>query len=307
VNTRIGPELAGERLDKVVSLLTGLSRRVARTLVESGDVLVDGSAMTPKDRVEGGEDILVRLPVEPVLEPEEISFDVRFEDGVVAVVDKPSGVVVHPGAGVRTGTLAAGLLHRWPQLEGVGTEDRWGIVHRLDRDTSGLLVVALTEDAYRSLADAMARRSVKRTYLALVDGLFSLPAGTVDAPIGRDSRNPRRRALQRDGKPARTHYRRIASWEGSGTSLLEVRLETGRTHQIRVHMASIDHPVVGDTMYGGRPAERLWLHATELSFTHPASGEEVTVTSPLPGELRDVLEELGESDTGTVEQLTADS
>jgi len=307
VNTRIGPELAGERLDKVVSLLTGLSRRVARTLVESGDVLVDGSAMTPKDRVEGGEDILVRLPIEPVLEPEEISFDVRFEDGVVAVVDKPSGVVVHPGAGVRTGTLAAGLLHRWPQLEGVGTEDRWGIVHRLDRDTSGLLVVALTEDAYRSLADAMARRSVKRTYLALVDGLFSLPAGTVDAPIGRDSRNPRRRALQRDGKPARTHYRRIASWEGSGTSLLEVRLETGRTHQIRVHMASIDHPVVGDTMYGGRPAERLWLHATELSFTHPASGEEVTVTSPLPGELRDVLEELGESDTGTVEQLTADS
>ncbi len=307
MNTRIGPELAGERLDKVVSLLTGLSRRVARTLVESGDVLVDGSAMTPKDRVEGGEDILVRLPVEPVLEPEEISFDVRFEDGVVAVVDKPSGVVVHPGAGVRTGTLAAGLLHRWPQLEGVGTEDRWGIVHRLDRDTSGLLVVALTEDAYRSLADAMARRSVKRTYLALVDGLFSLPAGTVDAPIGRDSRNPRRRALQRDGKPARTHYRRIASWEGSGTSLLEVRLETGRTHQIRVHMASIDHPVVGDTMYGGRPAERLWLHATELSFTHPASGEEVTVTSPLPGELRDVLEELGESDTGTVEQLTADS
>ena len=301
MNTTIDPELAGERIDKVVSLLTGLSRRVARTLVESGDVLVEGATMAPKDRVEGGEQILIRIPVDRTLEPEEVSFEVRFENGVVAVVDKPSGVVVHPGAGIHSGTLAGGLLHRWPQIEGVGVEDRWGIVHRLDRDTSGLLLVALTSEAYRSLAGAIAERSVKRIYLALVEGLFSLPAGTIDAPIGRDSRNPRRRALQRDGRSARTHYRRLASWEGPGLSLVEARLETGRTHQIRVHMSSIDHPVVGDTMYGGRPSGRLWLHAVSLSFTHPSSGEDVTVASPLPDELRGVLDELGEPDIGTVD------
>jgi 23S rRNA pseudouridine1911/1915/1917 synthase len=302
VNTSIGPELAGERIDKVVSILAGLSRRVARTLVESGDVLVDGTTMSPKDRVVGGERVSIRIPVEQTLEPEDVSFGVCYEDENVAVIDKPSGVVVHPGAGVSRGTLAAGLLHRWPQLEGVGVKDRWGIVHRLDRDTSGLLLVALTEEAYRSLTDAMAERSVKRTYRALVEGLFSLPAGTVDAPIGRDPRNPRRRALQRDGRPARTHYRRLASWDGPNLSLLEVQLETGRTHQIRVHMASIDHPVVGDTMYGGQPSERLWLHAVALSFMHPVRGEEITVTSPLPDELRGLLDELGEPDVGAVDQ-----
>ena len=307
MNTNIGPELAGERIDKVVSLLTGLSRRVARALVESGDVLVDGATMAPKDRVEGGEEILIRVPAEQTLEPEEVPFEVRFEDRVVAVIDKPSGVVVHPGAGISTGTLAAGLLHRWPQIKGVGVADRWGIVHRLDRDTSGLLLVALTDEAYRSLTGAIAERSVRRTYLALVEGLFSLPAGTIDAPIGRDSRTPRRRGLQRDGRSARTHYRRLASWEDPGLSLMEVRLETGRTHQIRVHMSSIDHPVVGDILYGGRPSERLWLHAASLSFAHPSSGEDVTVTSPLPEGLRGVLDELGEPDVGTVQQPTADS
>ncbi|MFZ0492318.1 MAG: RluA family pseudouridine synthase [Acidimicrobiia bacterium] len=300
MNTTIGTELAGERIDKVVSLLTGLSRRVARTLVEEGDVLVDGTAVAPKDRVEGGEQVRIRVPVEQTLEPEEVPFGVRFEDGVVAVIDKPAGVVVHPGAGVSKGTLAAGLLYRWPQVEGVGVEDRWGIVHRLDRDTSGLLLVALTEDAYQSLTGAMAERSIKRTYLALVEGLFPLPAGTVDAPIGRDPRNPRRRALRRDGRPARTQYRRLASWEEPDLSLLEVRLETGRTHQIRVHMASIDHPVVGDTVYGGRPSGRMWLHAVTLSFMHPVRGEEITVASPLPDDLREELDELGEPDIGTV-------
>ena len=144
----IDPELAGERIDKVVSVLTGLSRRVAHTLVESGEVLVDGSAVSPKDRVEGGERVTIRIPAKQILEAEDVPFGVRYEDENVAVIDKPAGVVVHPGAGVVRGTLAAGLLHRWPQIRGVGAEDRWGIVHRLDRDTSGLLLVAKTEDAH---------------------------------------------------------------------------------------------------------------------------------------------------------------
>ncbi len=296
----IDPELAGERIDKVVSVLTGLSRRVAHTLVESGEVLVDGSAVSPKDRVEGGERVTIRIPAKQILEAEDVPFGVRYEDENVAVIDKPAGVVVHPGAGVVRGTLAAGLLHRWPQIRGVGAEDRWGIVHRLDRDTSGLLLVAKTEDAHRSLTNALAERSVKRNYLALVEGVFSLPAGTVDAPIGRDPRNSRRRAVRRDGRMARTHYRRVASWEEQGVSLVEVQLETGRTHQIRVHMASIEHPVVGDAVYGGRPSPRMWLHAQSLSFRHPVGGQEITVTSPLPDALQDMLDELGEPDIGAV-------
>lgn len=303
MKSEIDHELAGERIDKVVSILTGLSRSVARGLVESGEVLVDGSTMSPKDRVMGGEQVVVRIPVDEPLEPEDVPFDVRFEDDNLAVIEKPAGIVVHPGAGVSKRTLAAGLLFRWPEIRGVGADGRWGIVHRLDRDTSGLLLVAKTETAHQALTKALANRDVRRTYLALVEGDFPLVTGTIDAPIGRDPRNPRRRSIQRDGRPARTHYRRIASWTGADTSLIEVHLETGRTHQIRVHMMSIDHPVVGDTMYGGRPSGRLWLHATALSLTHPLTGEELTVTSPLPADLQGVLDELGEPDVG---RLTAD-
>jgi len=298
VKTNISHELAGERIDKVVSILTGLSRSAARRLVESGDVLVEGAAVSPRTRVEGGEHVSIRMPVEESLEPEDVRFDVRYEDDQLAVVDKPAGVVVHPGAGVKKGTLAAGLLYRWPGIRGVGVDKRWGIVHRLDRDTSGLLLVAKTDEAHRRLTEALAARDVKRTYHALVEGEFPMVTGTIDAPIGRDPRNPRRRSIQRDGRPARTHYRRLASWTDEDMSLLEIQLETGRTHQIRVHMLSIDHPVVGDTMYGGRPSGRLWLHAVALSLSHPVTGEEIAVSSPLPPELRETLDGLGEPDVG---------
>jgi 23S rRNA pseudouridine1911/1915/1917 synthase len=299
VNTSIDRELAGERVDKVVSVVAQVSRRVARELVEAGKVLIDGTTAAPRDRVEGGERISIEIPERAALQPEDVPFDVLYEDDDIAVIDKPAGVVVHPGAGVVGGTLAAGLLHRWPGIRGVGAEDRWGIVHRLDRDTSGLLVVALEQDAYETLTEAMAHRRISRTYLALVEGTFQFPSGTVDAPIGRDPRRPARRSVQRDGRPARTHYRRLAGW--TDTSFLEVHLETGRTHQIRVHLSSIGHPVVGDVTYGGRPGRRVWLHASSLSFAHPVSGEQISVTSPLPEDLRGVLDALGEPEIGTID------
>ncbi len=298
MNAHVASEYSGERIDKIVSAMAGVSRRVARELIESGAVLVNGSEVAPKDRMSGGEEVSIEIPAQESLQPEEVPFEVRYEDEDIAVIDKPSGTVVHPGAGVSQGTLAAGLLHRWPRIEGVGVEDRWGIVHRLDRDTSGLLVVALSKRAYDGLTRAMAAREVSRVYLALVQGAFQLPSGTVDAPIGRDPRRPGRKAVRREGRPARTHYRQLAGW--GDTTLLEVRLETGRTHQIRVHLASIGHPVVGDIVYGGPEAVRLWLHATSLTFAHPVTGVEISVVSPLPAELEETLEVLGEPDVGSI-------
>jgi 23S rRNA pseudouridine1911/1915/1917 synthase len=299
----VGPELEGERVDKAVASLAEVSRSVARTMVESGKVLVDGAPVAPRDRVGTGAVISFEPPEVPVLQPEEVAFDVRYEDGDIAIVDKPAGVLVHPGGGRSRGTLAAGLLHRWPSIEGVGQPDRWGLVHRLDRDTSGLLVVALSDDAYAELTRALKAREIARIYLALVRGSFDLPSGTIDAPIGRDPRQRARRSIQRGGRPARTHFRRLAGWRDADVSLLEVRLETGRTHQIRVHLASIGHAVVGDRLYGGAGGpvvERIWLHAASLSFRHPVTGALVQVTSPLPAELEDALESLGVPDVGDV-------
>lgn len=290
--------LEGERADKAVAVLAEVSRSVARRLIESGAVTVGGSVIGVRDHLPAGTEIDIVLPEPEVLRPEPVSFDVVYEDADVAVVDKPAGVIVHPGAGARTGTLAAGLLHRWPSIEGVGVADRWGLVHRLDRETSGLLIVALTPSSYETLSDAIARRTVTRRYQALVHGHFELPSGTIDAPIGRDRRRPVRQAVRRDGRPARTHYRVVSEWEKPSVSLLAITLETGRTHQIRVHLSSIGHPVVGDRTYGGAGPEdadpgRVWLHADELEFTHPTNGEEMRVSSPLPPDLRASLERLG--------------
>jgi 23S rRNA pseudouridine1911/1915/1917 synthase len=187
-------------------------------------------------------------------------------------------------------------------VEGVGDPGRWGIVHRLDRGTSGLLVVALDAGAYTGLRAAMGRREVTRTYLALVHGSSAAPTGTIDAPLGRDPRHPTRFRVDRSGRPARTHYRRLATWEGAGLALLEVRLETGRTHQIRVHTASIGHPVAGDPAYGrgGDGIPRLCLHAAGLRFTHPVTGGEVAVASPLPTDMADIVRGLGSPTTGEV-------
>lgn len=286
-------ELAGERVDLVVARLGGISRSAARLLVDSGGVLVDGSPATAKERLAPGAVVEFDPPPPPAaLAAEPVAFGVIYEDDDMAVVDKPAGIVTHPGAGTPGGTLAGGILHRWPKVRGVGEDDRWGIVHRLDRDTSGALLVALSLEAYAGLREALRERRVTRRYLALVHGTPVASTGTIDAPIGSDSRRRGRRRVNRDGRPAVTHYRLLAS--AGGMSLLEVKLETGRTHQIRVHLASVDLPVAGDRLYG-RPvgSPRQFLHAASITFDHPLSGESLTVASPLPDDLAEVLAGLG--------------
>lgn len=289
-------DLAGERVDKVVAVAGDVSRAVARALVEAGGVTCDDRVVAPTHRVAEGEVVSFEPPEPaPVLEPEHVNFEVVFEDQHLLVVDKPPGVVTHPGGGRRSGTLASGLLHRYPDLEGVGEPGRWGIVHRLDRETSGLLLVARTAESHRTLSRALKRRNVHRTYLALIEGTLDLPRGTIEAPISSDPRRPTRRAVSAEGRPAVTHYRKLRDWPVAGVTLLEVTLETGRTHQIRVHLASIDHPVVGDRTYGrpGRVSSpRVFLHAAKLGFTHPVTGEEIEVESPLPDDLAAVIADL---------------
>ncbi|HEX2154353.1 MAG TPA: RluA family pseudouridine synthase [Acidimicrobiia bacterium] len=290
-------DLAGERADRVVAVMGEMSRAAARQLVDEGSVTVDGEKAAARSRLEVGQVISFPPPAEAAgLEPVEVDFGVAYEDEDLIVVDKPAGLVVHPGAAGETGTVAAGILHRRPEVEGVGQEGRWGLVHRLDRDTSGLMVVAISDRAYRGLAEQVSEREMGREYLALVDGGFPVPTGTIDAPLSRDAARPTRRRVDPAGRPARTHYEVEHEYENSGLTLLRVRLETGRTHQIRVHLAAIGHPLVGDRVYRPGPdrveVPRLFLHAARLSFTHPASGEPLAFDSPLPPELSAVLERL---------------
>ncbi len=302
MQTPVPDNLAGERADRIVAVLAGVSRALARRLVESGAATFDGGCVDPKQRLAVGTLVAVEVPeTDPSLVSEAVAFEVRYEDRHLAVVDKPAGVVVHPGAGRREGTLAAGILHRWPQVRGVGDEQRWGIVHRLDRDTSGLLVVALDTEALVGLRDAVRQRRLERTYRALVEGIVESATGTIDAPLGRDPRHPTRFRIDPEGRHARTHYRRLMVWPVPARSLLEVRLETGRTHQIRVHLATIGHPVVADGAYGrGVAGHRVWLHSTRLAFDHPLTGERIDVESPIPEDLQGVLDALGRPDADTV-------
>ncbi|HJU51411.1 MAG TPA: RluA family pseudouridine synthase [Acidimicrobiia bacterium] len=282
--------LVGERADKIVATLAGVSRQTARSLFATG-VVVDSRPVEPDERI-GGREIEFELPVlTPILEPEEVPFQVRYEDEHLLVVDKPAGVVVHPGAGRESRTLAAGLIMLYPELDGVGGERRAGLVHRLDKETSGLLLVARSEDIHARLVKDLAARRVHRQYLALVQGEMEMPTGTIDAPISRDPARPTRQKVSPEGRPSRTHYR--VRWQGDGVALLEVDLETGRTHQIRVHLAAIGHPVAGDRTYSRhRPAKglrRMFLHASRLQFQHPVTEIELTVESPLPAELERAL------------------
>jgi 23S rRNA pseudouridine1911/1915/1917 synthase len=292
--------LEGERLDRVVALLTGLPRARSAELVADGGASLDGRPATARaERVVAGSTLEVEVPDEEPAD-EAVRPDPSVEvplvhvDDTVLVVDKPPELVVHPGAGHRDGTLAAGLLARFPELAEVGGPDRPGIVHRLDRGTSGLLVVARTPAAYDDLVAQLAARSVERRYVALVLGVPEPRAGVVDAAIGRSPRDPTRMAVTATGRPARTHYRvEAVSDEPVPTARLSCRLETGRTHQVRVHLAAIGHPVVGDARYGGDrpslPAPRPFLHAARLGFRHPATGEAVAFESPLPADLEEVL------------------
>lgn len=299
--------LDGERLDRVIAVLGDLSRAEARRMIESGTVTVEGAAVSaPARRVQAGE-MLGWPVVDPPapLRSEEVEFTVRWEDEHLAVIDKPAGIVTHPGAGNAAGTLASGLMHRWPEVEGVGDAGRWGIVHRLDKDTSGLLVIARTAPALEGLRQLIREHLVARRYLALVQEPLSIETGTIDAPIDRDPNRPVRRRVHPMGRPARTHYEQVAAWSGHG--LLRVELETGRTHQIRVHLGAIGHPVVGDRTYGAAAGDvadpgRAWLHSWELAFEHPITGESVSCRAPLPEDLVLASQRLGEPVSGAIPQ-----
>jgi 23S rRNA pseudouridine1911/1915/1917 synthase len=300
LNLVVPTELSGSRVDKALAVLLKISRNEARLLFEGG-VLVDGSVVRPRDQVEEGSIIETPRPIgQPILKPEPVEFGVVIESSAYLVVDKPAGVVVHPGSGRTFGTLAAGLLYRYPDLEGVGMPSRWGLVHRLDRDTSGVLLIARTQGAYESLTADLKARRISRVYLALVNGIFPIPTGTIEAPIGRDPARPTRRAVVESGKRAATHYEVMKSYEDHDATLLKVRLETGRTHQIRVHLSAIDHPIIGDRTYGKGPTSvgspRTFLHASEIDFVDPGSGESVSATAPLPQDLEAVLDNLDPED-----------
>jgi 23S rRNA pseudouridine1911/1915/1917 synthase len=304
VRETIPAALAGERLDRVAAMLLGTSRAVAGSVVDSGGARVDGRVVTQRSaRLEEGS--VVELDAPPVEEAgveaePSVEVDVVHVDDDVVVVDKPAGLVVHPGAGNRSGTLVGGLLARFPEIAEVGEPERPGIVHRLDRGTSGLLAVARSQAGYEGLVAQLSARSVERAYLALVLGRPDPEVGVVDAPIGRSRRVPTRMTVASDGRPARTSYE-VEQAYPEGVALVRCRLETGRTHQIRVHLLAIGHPVVGDDIYGdGRrpPAslaglDRIFLHATRLGFDHPVTGEHLAFDSPLPADLAAALATLG--------------
>ena len=290
--------LAGERVDRVVAMLTGWSRAEVQALVGSGEVVVDGAAVGKSRRLRAGDvvEVLGAPPETPTPEAEDVPVGVRHEDPDLLVVAKPAGLVVHPGAGHAHGTLVHGLLRRYPEIASVGDRSRPGIVHRLDRDTSGLMLVARSPRAYDGLVAAIGGHAVDRCYLALVWGRPEAERGIVDAPIGRSVRRPTRMAVRETGRTARTAYVVERAFEDPAVSLLECRLETGRTHQIRVHLQAIGHPVVGDAAYGGRreaiPLDRPFLHAYRLALTHPVTGEPLSFEEPLPAELQAVLQDL---------------
>jgi len=292
VKQRVPDEAAGERLDRFLASLPEVgSRGVAERLLETGTVLVDGRPLDKSRRLSGGEELEFDPPEPEVttLEPEQMDLRIAYEDEHLMVVDKPAGLVVHPASGHATGTLVQGLLEH--DIAG-GDAARPGIVHRLDRDTSGLMVVARSEEAHARLQKLIRNRALERHYTALVVGRPRSRTGRIEAPIGRDRRDPLRHSLDTD-KPreAVTHFevRELLPRH----TLLDVRLETGRTHQIRVHLAAVDLPVAGDAVYG-RPREldleRQFLHAGRLAFPHPFTEERVDVESPLPPDLAAALE-----------------
>ena len=289
---RVPESAAGERLDRFLASLPDVgSRGVAERLLEAGGVLVDGRALGKSHRLTGGEEVEFEPPERGTAElaPEPMDLSIAYEDEHLVVVDKPAGLVVHPAPGHDTGTLVHGLLAH--EISG-GDAERPGIVHRLDRDTSGLMVVARTEEAYRRLERLVRRRALERGYLALVVGRPRSRRGRIEAPIGRDRRDPMRRSLDTDTpREAVTHFELLELLPRH--ALLEIRLETGRTHQIRVHLAAVGLPVAGDRVYG-RPRElgleRQFLHAARLAFPHPFRDETVESESPLPPDLVAALE-----------------
>jgi len=291
--------LDGERVDRIVAFILDVSRSVAAGLVESGTVLVDGVVVTSgKLRLAEGQEVSVdpsQIPGETFPEADDtVEVSVLHADDHIIVIDKQAGLVVHPGAGNDAGTLVNGLLAVFPEIADVGEAHRPGIVHRLDAGSTGLLVVARTQQAYEGLVPQFADHSATRMYRALVWGHPTALHGVIDAPIGRSRRDPLKMAVVADGRDSRTEYQVIQRYsEPVDCSLLECSLETGRTHQIRVHLSSIGHPLIGDPWYGQRRPtlgmERPFLHAAQLEFDHPGSGERVSFLSGLADDLQAML------------------
>lgn len=282
--------------------LDGFSRAQVQALIRAGCVLVDGAARKTGYNLKGGEQIVVRVPQreESSIEPEDIPLEIIYEDDYLAVIDKPAGMIVHPGAGNESGTLVNALLARYPELAAMmddpDTGKRLGIVHRLDRGTSGLIVAARDKPTLLALMAQFQARTVDKVYLALLEKRPASNTGIIDAPIARDPRQRKRMAVRRDGKPAQTEFEVLDHDFQGDRALVRLRLLTGRTHQIRAHLAFIGCPVVGDTVYGRRKQrvrmKRQFLHAHELAFDHPLSGERVKFVSELPVGLRAVMAKL---------------
>jgi 23S rRNA pseudouridine1911/1915/1917 synthase len=306
---KIGPDDVGVRLDAfLASQIEGWSRARLQRLIEAEDVLVNGKLSKPSYKLRENDELEVELvsPVTTSFTPEAIPIEIVYEDDTLVVVNKPAGLVVHPAAGIHSGTLANALAYHFQQLPNA-TSVRPGIVHRLDRDTSGLLVVAKTEAALENLSDQFRARTVYKLYAALVHGRVATDTGRIEQPLARDPSNRTRMAVVRGGRSALSIYR--VAQRFNRFTLLDVELKTGRTHQIRVHLAWLKHPVVGDETYGGgrdntiqdpklksqiRGLNRHFLHAEKLAFTHPATSERVQFHSPLPPELSNLLTEIKE-------------
>lgn len=299
---------AGRRLDVLIAERLEISRSRAEQLIAADQVRVNGAVPRKRDQPHVGDFITVRIPPpEPSsVAPEAIPLDIVYQDADLLVLNKPAGLVVHPAPGNRAGTLVNALLHEIGDLSGIGGVLRPGIVHRLDRDTSGLMVVAKHDTAHRQLSEALKRREVRRQYLTAAWGHLQTDSVTVDAPIARSAADRKRMAVVEGGRPAVTHFRRLERWRAA--DLLIARLETGRTHQIRVHLRHIGHPVVGDAAYGrggergisgavrgwavelAKRTDRQFLHAAELSFAHPRTGAPMHFEAPLPTDLAGIAE-----------------
>jgi 23S rRNA pseudouridine1911/1915/1917 synthase len=287
-------EQTGWRLDRYLALaLPQFSRSRLQALIRAGDVHLQGRAARPCEAMRAGD--VVRLTVPPVREietlAEEIPLEILFEDDDLLVLNKPAGLVVHPGAGNQTQTLVNALLYHCTNLSGIGGQQRPGIVHRLDKETSGCLVVAKNDAAHQHLSRQFAEREVKKIYLAIVAGTLKRPRGTIDAAIGRHPVQRKKMSVQpTKGRLAKTDYRVLQA--GRGVSLVECAIHSGRTHQIRVHLHHIGHPVIGDSLYGKRvtAAPRQMLHAWKLGFTHPRTNERLFFEAPVPADLQAVLE-----------------
>lgn len=289
--TELIADTQGERLDVFVARMTAMTRSRVQKLIDDGMVLVEGEKQRASHRLDAGQAVAVTVPPASASEaqPEAIALDIIYEDADLVVINKPPGMTVHPSPGHTTSTLVNAILAHCKDLSGIGGVMRPGIVHRLDRDTSGVILVAKNDDAHNALAKQLRERTVEKTYVALVEGTPRPPEGVIDAPIMRDPRNRQRMAVIEGGRESTTAYKVLERY--ARCSLVQARPKTGRTHQIRVHLAAIGHPIIGDKIYG-KPSKliaRQFLHAARITFAHPRSGDRVEFEAPLAVDLQGTL------------------